>query len=814
MTGKVIWKGKAIGAVSAFAFIAVTLAVGMMNDGENMARKLDGFMMLLALVLTALLAGKLYDRVILLSRDKMGFQLLVEELEQKLEQKLEELEKLADSEGRFRSMLERLPDPVFLFAGEKLLFCNPAGKELAGPVGAGGIPYTGFCERFHPEERKAREWLQQSENGQDARIETLFRGRDGRYTEWDCILSRSIHSGNSTVQIILHDFTKKKRMEGELQEAEREAAHILEYHQGLTFKFTRNLEGDYIYTLWAGTMAHELGLSPGRVVGSTPHDLLSPEVAEELISYYNTAWEERKKVAFEMNVGEKVCMIILSPFHSMDGREEIVGHCMDISERKKTEAELLRLREMLESFFNNTTDAIGVSDLSGRIIHTNQAFVDMFGWPLDECAGLCVLEVVPPDLHEELRNFHEAVEYGGHISGYETKRKKKNGVVFDVSVTISPIRNMTGNTVAIAAISRDITENKLVEAALRKSETKYRLIAENMTDIVAVLNCVGRIDYISPSCKAMLGTDPDDLVGHSIFEVLQEAEDNSPLGVFFKNSLEAESGEVAELRIKHPDGQCIILEVSSRWMPDLYEGDLPNILMVARDISERKKAEEMLLKSEKLSVVGQLAAGVAHEIRNPLTSLKGFLQLLQKRTSENGFFFELMLSELDRVNNIVSEFLVLSKPQAVKMETRNLVQIVQMVVAFLSSQALLSNVEIVSCIKTEPEALVTCDENQLKQVFINLLKNAVEAMPGGGVVTVTLLYSGKNSVMIRFEDQGHGIPEERLAKLGEPFYTTKEKGTGLGLMVSFRIIEDHGGTIRVTSQVGAGTTFEVELPLV
>jgi signal transduction histidine kinase len=157
--------------------------------------------------------------------------------------------------------------------------------------------------------------------------------------------------------------------------------------------------------------------------------------------------------------------------------------------------------------------------------------------------------------------------------------------------------------------------------------------------------------------------------------------------------------------------------------------------------------------------------------------------------------------------------LVLSKPQTAKKERRNLVQIVQVVISFLSSQALLNNVQIAASIQTGPEVMLDCDENQLKQVFINLLKNAVEAMPDGGIVTVTVQQAEHDKVLVRFEDQGQGIPKERIQKLGEPFYTTKEKGTGLGLMVSFRIIEEHGGNIRVTSEVGIGTIFDVELPL-
>lgn len=789
------WRGRLIALVSTLAVITVALVIGLVCTGETFAGKPDGIIILLALVLAAFMAGILYDRGGLFNGQGSS--------------RLK-----ASKMNQYGKMLDQLPDSVFLFGREELLFCNYAAEQLWGEGGKDGIAYSQFLDRIHPDDRN-RVPTHFYPHGESAycRTEVRFKGPgDQRYMEFDLLLSTLEGCGEPALQIILHDLTEQKRVQRKLELAETESRYILQYQQGITFKYVQGEEGQFIYTLWAGELADEVGLPPENVVGKSPLQIFSPEIAQDMLHYYRLAWEEGKAVIFEMTLGQTVCMVVLRPLGYKGRQKEVVGYCSDISQRKETEAELIRTKEMLESFFNNTSDAIDVTDLNGRIMHINQAFADMFGWPYEECIGQSALEVVPPELHEEMKNFHEAVEFGGHISGYETKRVRKSGEEFDVSVTISPIRSTSGGTVAIAAISRDITESKQVEAALRKSETKYRLIAENMTDVVGVLNYQGLIEYISPSSRMMLGVEPEELIGFSVFDWMHP-EDTSQVAQFFKRSLTVGLGDVAELRMKHIEGHWVVLEVSSRWMPDLDQGNLPNILMVARDITERKKAEEMLLKSEKLSVVGQLAAGVAHEIRNPLTSLKGFLQLLQKRSTENGFFFELMLSELDRINNIVSEFLVLSKPQAVKMERRNLVQIVQVVVSFLGSQALLNNVQIVTCIQTGPEVIINCDENQLKQVFINLLKNAVEAMPGGGTITVTLLQSGKDKVLVRFQDEGQGIPEDRLLKLGEPFYTTKEKGTGLGLMVSFRIIEDHGGMIRVTSEVGIGSIFDVELPL-
>jgi signal transduction histidine kinase len=170
-----------------------------------------------------------------------------------------------------------------------------------------------------------------------------------------------------------------------------------------------------------------------------------------------------------------------------------------------------------------------------------------------------------------------------------------------------------------------------------------------------------------------------------------------------------------------------------------------------------------------------------------------------------------MLSELNRIEYIISEFLVLAKPQNVVYKERDVRPLLEHIIALAETHAIMHNVQIAAVYEKELP-LVKCEENQLKQVFLNLLKNAVEAMSGGGEVRVEVRWEQQKNLLIRFVDQGCGIAEERIPKLGEPFYTTKEKGTGLGLMVSYKIIENHGGTINVISRERKGTTFEIRLP--
>ncbi|WP_180954068.1 PAS domain-containing sensor histidine kinase [Bacillus sp. M6-12] len=236
-------------------------------------------------------------------------------------------------------------------------------------------------------------------------------------------------------------------------------------------------------------------------------------------------------------------------------------------------------------------------------------------------------------------------------------------------------------------------------------------------------------------------------------------------------------------------------------------------ISIQYDITEKKKTEETLHKTEKLSMVGQLAAGIAHEIRNPLTTIKGFVQLLGESTGESKLLFtDTILEEIDRINFIVSEFMVFAKPHTYYFRECNVTEIVESAIQLLEAEAALKNV-IVSFRYPSETPYITGEKNQLKQVFINIIKNAIDAMPYGGEINVEVM-PASSELIISIRDTGLGMSEDQVKKLGEPFYTTKEDGNGLGLMVSFKIVQDHNGTITIESAPNRGTQFNIAFPAV
>ncbi|MEH7014138.1 MHYT domain-containing protein [Neobacillus niacini] len=229
-------------------------------------------------------------------------------------------------------------------------------------------------------------------------------------------------------------------------------------------------------------------------------------------------------------------------------------------------------------------------------------------------------------------------------------------------------------------------------------------------------------------------------------------------------------------------------------------------------MKDLNKHEKKLRESEKLSLVGELAAGVAHEIRNPLTTLKGFTQMMSENTDleTNKRYCKIMIDEINRINFIVSEFMVLSKPHIVHYSLTDISKSIKNVITLLNTQAIINNIEIIHEFIGE-RFLIRGEENQIKQVIANLIKNSIEAMPQGGKIRIRIEQLDAHLV-ISVIDNGVGISGENLHLLGTPFYTTKTEGTGLGLMVSKKIIQNHNGKFEIKSVPNIATTVTITLP--
>ncbi|MCA0987669.1 PAS domain-containing sensor histidine kinase [Guptibacillus algicola] len=444
----------------------------------------------------------------------------------------------------------------------------------------------------------------------------------------------------------------------------------------------------------------------------------------------------------------------------------------------------------------------------GKIVYSNQAGLDMMGVrsreSLDEQTRSPVANQTDAlHIRSILKQLQNEPEVDAKTKEYQIINEEGN--IIDVESTFTPIFFKDKNAIIIQ--TKDITDQKTALKELWEAKQMIQAIISASPIAIVTLDLNSTVRSWNPAAEKIFGWNRHEIIGKPVPIVPEEEKDISIAEI-------VKHGHIVnkEVKRKRKDGSYVYAVLSTAPIQDEM-GEINGIMAAFMDVTDTKKTEEALMKTEKLSAVGQLAASVAHEIRNPLTSVKGFIQLLQRdeEIARNAPYLSIILSEMDRMDDIIKDLLVLAKPQAERFTTLLVNDLLSYVVQLLNSQASLYNISFIMEL-TEEVLSIYGEENQLKQVFINLIKNAIEAMPVGGTVTIETYRDGDH-VTVTIEDEGVGIPAHKIKTLGEPFYTTKEDGTGLGLLSSFRIIENHEGSLNFESKEGVGTKVTVSLPL-
>ncbi len=536
--------------------------------------------------------------------------------------------------------------------------------------------------------------------------------------------------------------------------------------------------------------------------------------------------------------------ILVAAFNDMASRLRGTYQAMEaeVDERKRAEGEARHLAAIVES----SADAIYGMDLEGRVTSWNAAAEQLFGWTAPEMMGQSIDRNAPSARAEEPQRIREAISRGARIDDFETVRLSKSGHSTEVSLTVSPIRDQDGRIVGSSTIARDITRRREAERDLAYAEARLAHIIDAMPSIVVAVDPKGRVTHWNSKATLETGRPAAETLATPIAEALPAFAPH--VGLF---QLAVEEGKPQQSE-KIRTGVGLQARFWDLTAYPLVAGSVLGAVVRIDDVTERVHLEERMIQSEKMMSVGSLAAGMAHEINNPLGAILQGVQNIQRRLSpgldKNREAAASAGIDLDRLNGYLEARRVLRFLEGIRDAGRRAAKIVGDMLAFSRRGGTrLIPVDLGECLDTSVRLAatdydlkkrydfkhieivrqydpavgrVTCDPAKLEQVFLNLLKNAAQAMSGnrnGGRPARIVLSTARegNSVRIEVSDNGSGMDEEVRRRVFEPFFTTKEvgEGTGLGLSVSYFIVNQHGGTMTVESHKGEGTRFIIRLPL-
>ncbi|MHB8072543.1 ATP-binding protein [Desulfosporosinus fructosivorans] len=348
-------------------------------------------------------------------------------------------------------------------------------------------------------------------------------------------------------------------------------------------------------------------------------------------------------------------------------------------------------------------------------------------------------------------------------------------------------------------LKEEILGRKKISKRLSKTSLKLTNILESITDVFFTLNHQWQFIFVNKEAEKYWQKERDELIGQNIWEFFPKSlPEYYPL---FMKAMSRRATSHFEIKGIHSDESYEV---------HVYPSD-EGLSVYYHNISERRMFEKEMARLERLNLVGQMAAGIGHEIRNPMTTVRGFLQLLgaKEEFQQSKDYFQLMIEELDRANSIITEFLSLAKNKAVDLKPLSLNCMIGNLLPLLQADALVSDKDII--MELQDTVVLLLDEKEIRQLILNLVRNGLEAMSVGGKLTIRTFMAGTEAVLA-VGDEGCGINTENLDKIGTPFFTTKENGTGLGLATCFSISVRHNAEIQIDTGP-SGTTIFVRFKL-
>jgi len=457
-------------------------------------------------------------------------------------------------------------------------------------------------------------------------------------------------------------------------------------------------------------------------------------------------------------------------------------------------------------------DAVVVTGTDRRVLAANQAGAEMLGWPVGDVAGQAIADNVSPGERSHVASREDRV-LAGETQRYETRIvNHRTSEERDVAVSSGPFR-MHGEIIGTVATLRDITEPKRAQETLARSEARYRHLVESASDAIVTLDANGRFTTVNHAAENISGYKREELVGQWFAPMLPD--DDLPKALaHFQQALAGETG-LFESQFYRKDGEVRTISITYS-TPQKDE----EVLCLIRDVTDQKMLQEQLIQSEKMSAIGQLVSGVAHELNNPLAGISAFAQLLlaEKRfPPDQRTAAETIYSEARRASRIVQNLLTFARQHKAEKVPTAINQVLDDTLELRGYELRVRGIDVR---REYDESLpdTMADAHQLQQVFLNLITNAEQAMEqrdGHHHRLTVRTRRSADSIRIEVEDTGAGIPPNLIERIFNPFFTTKPtgSGTGLGLSISLGIVREHEGRIWAENPQQTGARFVVEIPI-
>ncbi len=755
---------------------------------------------------------------------------------------------LKESEIRFKTLIEGLGEGIiFADPDDKIIHINSRLGRMTGYDPTEIIGRVAYEVLLPPnEQRLLRERTERRLQGISESYEIpLMRSDGSRF--WAEIHATPVFDAAGKIVGTLGavtDINERKAAKDALEASEKKYRDLVELSGNLIWSL--DIEGRFQFVNQAsrkiyGYEPHEMigqsltHYSSKKYLGSDKH-LLSNVFEGLTYFHYETEHVSRDGTPLTLSLNA-------TPKKGEDGKIiGITGTTTDISARKRTERALRKSEQRFKSYFHLPLVGFAITSPNKEWVDVNEKLCKMLGYSREELIERSWIDLThPEDVEKDLELFIKV--QSGEIDSYSLDKRyiKKTGDVLYATISVGCVRKVQGEVDYYVALIQEITDRVTMQEELRHQQQYLRQVIDTSSNLIFARDETGRLTLVNESTAQLFNTTVESMLGKTASQVCLEFnfENQTEDSDFF-----GDDKEVFQTRRSSIIREHVIFEKRHK-SPRIYQmaktllarddGKPPQVLSVATDITQRKTAEEetyelqkQLMQSQKMEAIGQLAAGVAHDLNNALGAVVGHLQLMKLNSLDNSntlnHSIEVALSGCERASSLIEQLLGFSRQGRYNLKRLCLQTVVDETISFLS-RILEKNIRIEK-VNTGFKLFIDGDQGQLQQVLTNLIINAKQAMPEGGLITFEFglatvpsarAYNPRATagefVTLKVKDTGIGMPSEVLDKIFEPFYTTKgERGTGLGLSMVYGAIQSHGGWIDVRSTPGKGSSFTLFLP--